>query len=60
MTEVVLSPMEAFATALTTALSGIATQAMTTLAAIIPVVLPVAGAIIVARLGVRFFKSMGK
>ena len=43
---------------LTTALSTIASQALSSIAAILPIVLPVMGAIAVVGIGIRIFKKV--
>ena len=43
---------------LTTALSTIASQALSSIAAILPIVLPIMGAIAVVCIGIRIFKKV--
>lgn len=49
--------MEGIVTALTTAVTGFATDAMGVIAAIVPVALPIMGALIVVGIGIRTFKK---
>ena len=51
--------MEAVTTALTTGISGIATDALTAIGSIIPVALPIAGAATVVAIGIRMFNRVG-
>jgi len=48
--------MEGIQTALTTAFTAFAADAMESIAAIVPIALPVMGAILVIGIGVRVFK----
>lgn len=52
--------MEAVVTGLTTGISAIATDAMGAIGSILPVALPIAGAVIVVTIGLRVFKKVGK
>lgn len=52
--------MEAITTALTTGVSTVATECMDAVAAVVPVALPIAGAIIVVSLGLRIFKKVAR
>ena len=52
--------MEAVTTALTTAISGFATDAMSAIGAIIPVVLPIMGAIVVVGIGIKVFRKFAR
>lgn len=50
--------MEAISTALTTALSGVATECMSVASSVVPVALPIVGIGIVIAVGVRIFKKV--
>ncbi len=52
--------MEAVTASLTTGISTVATDAMSAIAAIVPVALPVLGAILVVTIGIRVFKKVSK
>lgn len=52
--------MEAITTSLTTAITSFAGDAMSATGAIIPVVLPIMGALVVVGLGIRVFKKFAK
>lgn len=52
--------MEAVVTSLTTAIGTFATQAMGAIGTIVPVVLPIMGAIVVVGIGIRVFKKFAK
>lgn len=58
--EAVPGPMDAVITALTTALSSIATSALGAVASILPIVLPICGAILVVYVGFKLFKRFAK
>lgn len=47
-------------TALTTAFGTIASDAMSAISAVLPVALPVMGAVLVVMIGIRIFKSVAK
>ena len=50
--------MEAVTTALTTGISTIASDAMSAIGAVIPVALPIMGAIAVVGIGLKIFKKV--
>lgn len=52
--------MSTITTALTDGITTIATDAMTAIGAVIPVALPIAGAIVVVTLGLKVFKKVSK
>ncbi|WP_180326722.1 hypothetical protein [Raoultibacter phocaeensis] len=52
--------MEAMVTALTTGITGIATECLSALGTIVPAALPIAGGIIVITLGIGVFKRMAR
>jgi hypothetical protein len=58
--EGVLTPMQTVTTALTEGITTIATDALSAIGSIIPVALPIAGAVIVVTIGLRVFKKVGK
>lgn len=52
--------MEAITTALTTSFSTVATSLISVIGDIIPIALPVVGAMIVVTLGIRIFRTVVK
>lgn len=52
--------MEGIVTSLTTAIGSFATSAMGAIAAIVPVVLPIMGAIVVVGIGIKVFRKFAK
>lgn len=56
MTE--LTPMQTLQNALTSAFSTTATDAMTSIGQIVPVALPVLGAIVVVGIAIKIFKKV--
>jgi hypothetical protein len=50
--------MEAITTALTTGITTIATDAMSAIGAVIPVALPIMGAMVVVGIGIRAFRKV--
>lgn len=54
------SAMEGVITALTTGITSIATSATDAIAKVLPVALPVMGAIVVVTIGVKIFKRFAK
>lgn len=50
--------MEAVTTALTSGITTIAGEAMTAVGSVIPVALPIVGAIVVVSIGLRVFKKV--
>ena len=52
--------METVTTALTTAISGFATDAMGAIGSIVPVALPIMGAIVVVGIGIKVFRKFAK
>lgn len=46
--------------ALTTAFSSVASDALSTISAILPIALPIMGAVLVVMVGIRLFKSVAK
>lgn len=52
--------MEGVVSSLTTAVSGFATDALGAIGTIIPVVLPIMGAIVVVGIGIKVFKKFSK
>lgn len=52
--------MEGIVTALTTGVSGFATDAMGAIAAIVPVALPIMGALVVVGIGIKAFRKFAK
>lgn len=52
--------MDAVVTALTTAIKGFAGDAMGAIGAIIPVVLPIMGAIVVVGIGIKVFRKFAR
>lgn len=48
----------AVVTALTTAFSSVASDAMDAIGAILPIALPIMGAVLVAMIGIRIFKRV--
>lgn len=50
--------METVTTALTTAISGFADDAMGAIGSIVPVALPIMGAVLVVTIGVKVFKKI--
>ena len=49
--------MEGIVTALTTAVTGFASEAMSVISAVVPVALPIMGALIVVGIGIATFKK---
>lgn len=52
--------METVTTALSSGISAIATDAMSAIGTIIPVALPIAGAILVVTIGIKVFRKVSK
>lgn len=52
--------METVTTALVTGITSMATESMTAIGSVLPVVLPVLGAIAVIRIGIRVFNFVTK
>lgn len=50
--------MEGITTALTTGITTIGTDAMSAVAAVVPVALPIFGAIVVVSIGLKVFKKV--
>lgn len=50
--------MEAVTSALTSGISSIATDAMTAVGSVIPVALPIMGAVVVVGIGIKVFKKV--
>lgn len=52
--------MEGITTALTTAIAGFASDAMGAISSIIPVALPIMGALVVVGIGIKAFRKFAK
>lgn len=52
--------METVTNALSQGISSIATDAMTAIGTVIPVALPIAGAILVVTIGIKVFRKVAK
>lgn len=50
--------MDSVVTGLTTGISDIATQAMSAIGAVLPVALPILGAVVVVGIGIKLFKKV--
>lgn len=50
--------MEAVTTALTTGISSVATESMSAIGSVIPVALPILGAIAVVTIGIKVYKKV--